>query len=191
MQEVAPGTPGAALCRPLHLTKAAAEGRFGEAITAVRQSRLFKNAARMEEWLGRNLARLRAKYIPLKWSVLSESAERIPGTSIPRSMRLKVGTRQFVIERAEVKRDGTVIGPATKHLGEVAEKASEWAKLSQTDFPISSLASALDQAEAKLIFQPPSPRAMPRNIENWELLIDTTQAVWKVFHAVYTDKPKW
>ena len=35
-------------------------------------------------------------------------------------MRLKVGMREYLIERNPVKADGTVIGPATKHMGEVA-----------------------------------------------------------------------
>ena len=175
----------------LYLTKEAAEGRILNALKAMRESKLFRRAANMEAWLGKNFARLRAKYIKLTWTVLAESTEKIPGTSIPVSMRLKVGQREFLVERSAVKADGTVIGPATKHMGEVAVKANEWAKIAGTDFPISSLAGALDQAEAQLIFQSPNQRAQPVKLDHWELLIDTTKPVWKVFHANYTTTPKW
>jgi hypothetical protein len=68
---------------------------------------------------------------------------------------------------------------------------SEWAKAAQIDFPISSLASALDQAEAQLIFKMPSSSAKPVGLESWELIIDTTNPVWRVYHAEYTPHPKW
>jgi hypothetical protein len=194
----------------LYLTKAASEGRLAAALEQLRGSRLFRGAARMEEWLGANFARLRAKYVPLRWQVLAESAERIPGTSIPERLRLRVGSREFDVSRnaAKIGPEGKPIGPATKHLGERAARSldsvepvpptaknpnppprtsswpkSEWAKAAEVDFPISSLASALDQAEAQLIFRPPGSHFL--RVEGWELGIDTTGPVWKVYHAVY------
>jgi hypothetical protein len=68
---------------------------------------------------------------------------------------------------------------------------SEWSKAAQIDFPISSLAAALDQAEAQLIFKMPQPNAKPQGLDHWELIINTTNPVWRVFHAEYTPHPKW
>ena len=68
---------------------------------------------------------------------------------------------------------------------------SEWSKAALTDFPMSSLAAALDQAEAQLMFKTPQSSAKPVGLDNWELIIDTTRPVWRVFHAEYTPRPKW
>jgi hypothetical protein len=184
----------------LYLTRAAAEGKLAAAVAALRSSKLFKKAARMEAWLGANFARLRAKYVPLKWEVLAEGP-RIPGTSIPEWIKLRVGHREFHVNRnaGKIGPDGKPIGPATKHMGERAPLThkttdpdgrvsewpkSEWSKAAETDFPVSSLASALDQAEAQLLFKPPGSHFL-RGPDGWELGIDTTQAVWRVYHAVY------
>ena len=41
------------------------------------------------------------------------------------------------------------------------------------------------------MFQPPQARAKPTGLQNWELIIDTTRDVWRVFHAEYKAFPKW
>jgi hypothetical protein len=227
------------------LSKGASKQGTVKALAQLRESLLFKHCPKLEPWLIKNFPKLRAKYVPLKWVVLEEGP-LIPNTSIPESMRIRVGDREFHVFRDKAKlgfKSGEPKGPATKHLGERAQTTegsptleqatkdlreqlksdpvppeldklppglreraiaeskkvaspekwdkSAWSKAAQTDFPMSSLAGALDQAEAQLIFQPPSKFAKPVNIEGWELVIDTTGPVWRVEHAVYTPHPKW
>ncbi len=202
------------------LTKGAAKQGTGVSLAQLRDSLLFKRCPRLEPWLVKNFPRLRAKYVPLKWVLLGEGP-RIPGSTIPESVTIKVGERVFEVIRNKDKidpRTGEPIGPALKHLGEreIAGTtdlkqgprdpgvklhssdarnwpASEWAKNSDslTSFPMSSLAAALDQAEAQLMFKVPDPRAKPVGLGNWELIIDTTRPVWRVFHAEYKSRPLW
>lgn len=130
----------------------------------------------------------------LRWKVLWESTERIPNTSIPTKMRIQVGRRIWSIERDASKlgyKSGVPKGPTTKHLGETAQNANPWSKISQTDYPISSLAAALERAELQLIRMKPSKGAKPVNIEGWELVVDTTGPIWRLEHALPTNAPKW
>jgi hypothetical protein len=202
------------------LTKGASKQGTAASLAQLRDSLFFRRCPQLEPWLVKNFPRLRAKYIPLSWTVLEEGP-RIPNTSIPESMKIKVGERVFEIIRNADKVDpktGKPIGPAMKHLGERAQvtesgagleqavedsgvklhpkdvgkwEKSEWSKAYQVDFPISSLASALDQAEAQLIFKMPQSDSKPVGLANWELIIDTRNPVWRVYHAVYTPHPKW
>jgi hypothetical protein len=227
------------------LTKSASKQGTAKSLGQLRDSLLFKHCPRLEPWLIKNYPRLRAQFIPLRWTVLEEGP-RIPNTSIPEWMRIKVGEREFYVWRDPTKlgfKTREPKGPVLKHMGERAqvterspsleqatkalreqhenepppseldnlppglrERAvqesqriespqkwdkSPWSKAAQTDFPISSLAAALDQAEAQLIFQPPQEYAKPTGLTNWELVIDTTGPVWRVEHAEYTPHPKW
>jgi hypothetical protein len=204
----------------LFLTKGASKQGTSGSLPRLRDSLFFKRCPQLEPWLIKNFPKLRAKYIPLKWTILEEGP-RLPKSSIPESMTIKVGERVFEIVRNKDKINpstGEPIGPAMKHLGERAQVTgsrpemeqamrdadvkldskdagkwpkSEWSKAAHVDFPISSLASALDQAEAQLIFKMPQSGAKPVGLENWELIIDTTKPVWRVFHAEYTSHPKW
>src|SRR5208282_4847251 len=185
------------------LTKGASKQGTAVSLSQLRDSLFFKECPQLEPWLIKNFPKLRAKYVPLRWIVLEEGP-RIPNTSIPESMKIKVGERVFEIIRNKDKIDphtGEPIGPAMKHVGERAQvtgtrpgldqamresdvkvhpkdtpkwEKSEWSKAAQTDFPISSLAAALDQAEAQLIFKMPQPNAKPLGLDNWELIINTT-----------------
>jgi hypothetical protein len=202
------------------LTKGAAKQGTGVALAQLRDSLFFKSCPKLEPWLVKNFPRLRAKYVPLKWVLMGEGPQ-IPDSTIPESITIKVGERVFEVIRDQDKinpRTGEPIGPALKHLAEreIAGTtelkqgprdpevklhpsdarnwpASEWAKNSRslTSFPISSLAAALDQAEAQLMFKLPQPYAKPVGLDNWELVIDTTGPVWRVHHAEYTPRPKW
>ncbi len=196
----------------LYLTKRVGGKTSGAILKEFRESLLFRRCKFFEPWLIKNYPRLRAKYVKLEWEVLNEGPPAIrpgqkgPVSSIPESIRIRVGSRVFEVIRNKDKpvidpktnlpridpRTGKpeTIGPALKHLDENATP-NEWAKLAKTDFPISALAAALDQAEAQLMFQPPNPRAKPLKLEHWELIIDTTNEVWRVFHAVYTSSPQW
>jgi hypothetical protein len=82
----------------------------------------------------------------------------------------------------------------SKRVGDQGRGATKWAKSpwshfdqSATDFPLSAIAAALDQAEAQLIFKPPGIHKLA--VDNWELVIDTTTPRWRVQHAHYTDHP--
>lgn len=207
------------------LTKrASSEGTTG-ALAQLRESLLLKRCPRLEPWLIKNFPKLRAKFVPLKWTVLEEGPQ-IPGTSVPEWIKINVGDRVFEVIRNKDKigKDGSPIGPAMKHPAERAQQTasrplmeqavrefkdglppdaarsiempqewpkSEWSKAAQTDIPISWLAAVLDQAEAQLIFKSPSPRAQPIGIPHWELILDTTRPVWRVYHAEYTANPRW
>jgi hypothetical protein len=202
------------------LTKGASKQGTAVSLAQLRDSLFFRKCPDLEPWLVKNFPKLRAKYIPLKWTVLEEGP-RIANTSVPESMKIKVGERVFEIIRNQDKIDpntGEPIGPAMKHLGERAQvtgsrpameqamqdsdvqlhpkdagrwEKSAWSKAAQIDFPISSLASALDQAEGQLIFKLPQSDAKPVGLDNWELIIDTTKPVWRVYHAEYTPRPRW
>jgi hypothetical protein len=178
----------------LFLLRSAGKGgsRVARALGQLRDSLLFKRCRGLEPWLVENFPKLRARFVKLEWKVLKEGPV-MGGSSIPESMTIRVGNRVFDVIRNKEKPDAAAkpIGPALKHLGEKALGASEWAKMAQTDFPVSSLAAALDQAEAQLIFQLPQARAKPVKLDHWELLIDTTKEVWTVFHAEYTAHPRW
>lgn len=170
----------------LFITKGASKQGTAASLSQLRDSLLFKKCPLLEPWLIKNFPRLRAEFVPLKWTILADDfpVPRIPNSSIPESMKIKVGERVFEVIRNPDKLDaeGKPIGPAMKHLGERAQVTesgpgleqamrdsdvklhpkdattwpkSEWSKAAQVDFPISSLASALDHAEAQLIFQMP------------------------------------
>lgn len=204
--------------------RASSQGSAG-ALAQLRESLLVKRSPRLEPWLIQNFPKLRAKFVPLKWTVLEEGP-KIPGTSVPEWIKIKVGERVFEVVRNKEKigPDGSPIGPAMKHPAERAQQTasrpmmeqavrefkdglppdaakriempqdwpkSEWSKAAQTDIPISWLAAVLDQAEAQFIFKSPDPRAKPVGIPHWELIIDTTRPVWRVFHAEYKADPRW
>lgn len=183
-----------------YLTHQAGQGKAAAALQTLRESVLFKRCPRLQAWLIENYPRLRAKYQKLTWEVLEEGpAVRgqisgggfVAGTSIPEFLKIRVGKRVFEVNRSLVNKKGEY-DPVTKHMAEHGDgHAGPWAKAAQTDFPISSLAAALDQAEAQLMFQAPSTRAKPVKLDHWELLIDTTVEPWRVFHANYTSAPKW
>jgi hypothetical protein len=154
------------------------------------------------------------------FTVLSESAAKIPGTSVPESLRIKVGKREFDLSRdaTRIGPDGAPIGPATKHMGEEA-KHGPWndtvpkrkpdgsidpqvpveprsapmgLQRSQVDFPMSSLASGLEEAE-KMILRGVAPLSRHGTpgvfdvlVDGWHFVIDTNKQPWKVFHAQVT-----
>jgi hypothetical protein len=174
-------------------------GKFAKVVNAVLNNPAVKaildNPAvkafrsKAEEVLGRSTHWLEAKGLlkraELTFDVLEEGP-KIPNTSIPEWLRLKVGKREWRVERNATKldRSGKPIGPATKHLGEKAQGAGGFAKLSQVDFPISSLAGALEEAERRLLAKTAHSGTL-FTVEGWELGISTKETVWRVYHAVY------
>src|SRR5262249_20578749 len=138
--------------------------------------------ARMEERAARNLlagpgsmldsGALAKRATGLDFEVLAEG-KPIPGTSVPESLRLRVGRRAVNVtpNAAKIEKGtGQPIGPATKHLaeevkggpwndlrvrkGEVIYETNEsnvWLRKNQADFPMSSLASGLQVAEQEIL----------------------------------------
>ena len=155
----------------------------------------------------RNLA---AKASELDFEVLSEGAP-IPGSSVPESMRLRVGKREFNISRNASKIEessGQPIGPATKHMAEDVKggpwndlrlkkgrlindtnQSNIWLQQSKVDFPISSLASGLQVAEREIMKKSMlavegSSGVFKVMVEGWEFMIDTNKMPWVVYHLV-------
>jgi hypothetical protein len=142
-----------------------------------------KGLAEEAEQLGMNKAGRKGPW----FEVLEESPARIPGTSIPESLRIRVNNREFNVARNAAKIEkgtGKAIGPATKHMGEKAVGATQWAKGAQVDFPISSLAGALEEAETRLVAGSAHSGTF-FTVEGWELGINSTTTPWTVYHAVY------
>ncbi len=146
----------------------------------------------------------------LDFEVLAEGPP-IPGTSVPESLRLRVGQREFSLTRNAAKIEkgsGQPIGPATKHMGEEAKRgpwndlrvrkgqvihetneSKVWLRQSQVDFPMSSLASGLQVAEQQILKKALVPLPGTNGVykvlvEGWEFMIDTTKTPWVVYHAV-------
>jgi hypothetical protein len=115
----------------------------------------------------------------------------IKGSSIPEWIHIRVGNRMFQLERNALKMgpESRPIGPGTKHLAERAQDAGEWANAAKVDFPMSSLAGALEEAELRLMAKLLEPGKM-LIIEGWELGVSTKQVPWRVYHAKYDPKLK-
>jgi hypothetical protein len=192
------------------LVKLAAEGA-ARLCTAIMEQVEARAARTLMAGLTNDLAEEASE---LNFEVLSEGAP-IPGTSVPESLRLRVGEREFDISRNAAKIDkatGQPIGPATKHLAEEAKggpwndlrvkkgavipetnEANVWLRMSQVDFPMSSLASGLQHAERRILTGAPlvsiegSPGVYKVAVEGWEFNIDTTVDPWRVYHLQIID----
>lgn len=119
------------------------------------------------------------------WWKAWDFGEDWPGTSVPRGFRIEVGGRTF-----------RVTPNATKHMAENASQlptggqlaqpgvwtTSPGARMTQVDYPLSSLAGALEQAAQRLQGQPAQRHFFVEG--NWELGIDTADSPWAVYHAV-------
>ncbi len=118
-----------------------------------------------------------------KWWEAADFGPDWAGTSIPRSFTLKIGKREFTIK-----------ANATEHMAERARThGSVGARMGQVDFPLSSLAGALEQAElsGKLgpLLRGQVPRLgtkqMPFRVGEWELSLELVAGRIEVLHAVY------
>lgn len=72
--------------------------------------------------------RWRVRRGAIKFQVLAEGP-RIPGTSIPQWLRIRVNKREWNVERNATTTKGQQIGPATKHLGERAGRHNPPSKM--------------------------------------------------------------
>jgi membrane protein implicated in regulation of membrane protease activity len=120
------------------------------------------------------------------WWRVSVDGEYWPGTAVPRSFLVESGGQNF-----------RVIPNATKHMAEYAARMpsrgalrnpgvwsiSPGARFAEVDYPLSSLAGALEQAALKYRTLPPQ-RFSLEKFGNWELGIDTRASPWIVEHAL-------
>jgi hypothetical protein len=120
------------------------------------------------------------------WWKAHSFGEDWPGTTVPRGFIMETGGRTF---RVTVN--------ATEHMAEYAGRmhsagqlsragvwsTSPWSRFTQVDYPLSSLAGALEQAALKYGKLPPQ-RFPLEQFGNWELGIDTRSTPWVVEHAL-------
>src|SRR5271157_5197962 len=134
------------------LTKRASTQGTAGALAQLRESLLLKRCPRLEPWLIQNFPKLRAKFVPLKWTVLEEGPP-IPGTSVPEWIKIKVGERVFEVLRNKDKLGpaGNPIGPAMKHPGERAQQTASRPLMEQA---VREFKDGLSPEEAKKIEVP-------------------------------------
>jgi len=120
------------------------------------------------------------------WWKASGFGEDWPGTAVPRGFTMETGGQTF---RVTVN--------ATEHMAEYAGRSmskgqlhnpgiwstSPGARFAEVDYPLSSLAGALEQAALKYGNLPPQ-RFPLEDFGNWELGIDTRVTPWVVEHAL-------
>jgi len=125
------------------------------------------------------------------WWEASEFGPDYPGTTVPQSFKLKVAGREYVIKGAL----DPVRGPrgGTKHMAEYASKyGTTRTRAGQVDFPISSLAGALEQVEKSGDLGPLlggqvkrlGTEEAPYVKGGWELSFDYVDGKVEVLHAV-------
>ena len=116
------------------------------------------------------------------WWEASEFGPNHPGTQIAQNFTLKVGNRVFKIKPN-----------ATKHMAERAiGRPNLGAYAGQVEYPISSLAGALEQAQNSGRLAPLlngtvtrlGTQAAPFVVGDWELSLELVNGVIEVFHAV-------
>jgi hypothetical protein len=119
------------------------------------------------------------------WFEVEEVGANVRSTSVPSTFKIKVGGRRFTIKPH-----------AVKHMVEKVEATAgtrPWgAYQGQVEYPVSSLAGALEQAEARGVLQPLingtvkrlGTKAQPLVIDNWELSLEMVNGELEVFHAV-------
>jgi hypothetical protein len=119
------------------------------------------------------------------WWKARDFGEDWPGTSVPRGFTLEVGGRTFRVTPNATKHMAENVGRLAS--GGELDNPGVWstspgARLAQVDYPLSSLAGALEQAAGRLKSLPPQRHFFKEG--NWELGIDTADNPWAVYHAV-------
>jgi hypothetical protein len=131
------------------------------------------------------------------WWKVYEEGENFPGTAVPRGFKMEVRGRTFrvtsnacehMVERlaSRVKNPSGYDGPAAalEKMSGQRPPGNTWPRqpfVSEVDYPLSSLAGALEQAAKQL-----EGKAAGRHfftVGNWELGIDTADSPWAVYHA--------
>jgi len=118
-----------------------------------------------------------------KWWEATDFGSDWPGTSVPQSFTLRIGDREFFIKPN-----------ATKHLADYAKgHASMGSQMTQTDFPLSSLAGALESMDLQGRLLPLmnkqaeriGSKQSPMRIGEWELSVELVNGKLEVLHANY------
>lgn len=120
------------------------------------------------------------------WWKASQFGEDFPGTSVPKGFIMETGGQRFrvTINACEHMAEHAAKVPTAGQLRNPGVwSTSPGNRLAQVDFPLSSLAGALEQA-AKKYGSMPRQRFKLENFGNWELGIDTQTTPWVVEHAV-------
>jgi hypothetical protein len=166
-------------------------------ITAFTRRSAARAAAEMMAGPTRAAVTQVVKKEPVNFTVLAEG-ETIAGTSVPETVHIRVGNREFMVGRdANAMTRPTnpaikpkPIGPATKHLGEKVLKVPGGTQ--NRVFPMSSLAEGLREAERRIANGVPYRVGQPgvfqvvikeAGQDGWDFIIDTNQVPWRVFHA--------
>jgi hypothetical protein len=122
----------------------------------------------------------------------SDFGPDFPGTAVPQGFLLKVGGRTFHVKPHAVKH---MVEKSAAALRQRPLEALA-AQRHQVDFPISSLAGALEQAEARgfltSLLQSGrgrlGSRDVPLRVGDWELAVELIDGRLEVFHANYQPK---
>ena len=120
------------------------------------------------------------------WWKASQFGEDFPGTSVPKGFVMETGGQQFrvTINACEHMAEYAARTPTAGQLKNPGVwSTSPGNRLAQVDFPLSSLAGALEQA-AKKYGALPRQRFKLEQFGNWELGIDSQSTPWVVEHAV-------
>jgi hypothetical protein len=123
------------------------------------------------------------------WWKARDFGDDWPGTSVPRGFTMEVGGRTFRVTVNATKHMAENVGRLPS-AGELANpgvwSTSPGMRLAQVDYPLSSLAGALEEAAQRLSGLPPQRHFFRQG--NWELGIDTADNPWAVYHAVPVGK---
>jgi hypothetical protein len=131
------------------------------------------------------------------WWKASNFGENWPGTAVPKGFVMETGGQTFRVTINATEHMAEQAGKIAVRPGEQAGKwlsagdlknpgvwsTSPGARMAEVDYPLSSLAGALEQAARKYGTLPPQ-RFPKEMFGNWELGIDTQVKPWVVEHAV-------
>jgi hypothetical protein len=118
---------------------------------------------------------------PGPWWKASDFGEDFPGTRVPKGFRLEVAGREYRVtaNACEHMAERMQARVKTSTGGEGSWPRSPWR--SEVDYPLSSLAGALEQATPDLLKKLPGRNFFIQG--NWELGVDTADNPWAVYHA--------
>jgi hypothetical protein len=119
------------------------------------------------------------------WWKARDFGDDWPGTAVPQGFTMEVGGRTFRVTVNATKHMAENVGRLPGS-GELANpgvwSTSPGGRIAQVDYPLSSLAGALERAAQRLAGLPPQRHFFSEG--NWELGIDTADNPWAVYHAV-------
>jgi hypothetical protein len=136
------------------------------------------------------------------WWEVSEPGPNWEGTSVPQTFTMKVGGQVFKVLRNatehmwEYAREPVMKGEGRARQQVGWSSKNPWGSASEVDYPLSSLAGALEQAAKQLKGTVPGEGAPPVQgapagyqyplmyFDNWEIGLAPGEGFWKVTHAM-------